>query len=127
MMNVALLRVLFTHAMLVRPRLALGPLAALGPLLADPRSRTVRMFLDLGRSFPSEYPVAAPVEEAIRDEHALARLLDYGLIAPRLSALYARRYKMVDNYRTRDPKVAANQGAGDVQLPQARVIKDDRD
>ncbi|MER5472813.1 hypothetical protein [Streptomyces sp. NPDC002685] len=89
MMNVALLRVLFTHAMLVRPRLALGPLAVLGPLLADPRSRTVRMFLDLGRSFPSDYPVAVPVEEAILDEHALARSLDYGLIAPRLSALYA--------------------------------------
>lgn len=89
MMNVALLRVLFTHTMLVRPRLALGPLAPLGPLLADPRRRGVRMFLDLGRSFPSAYPVTLPVEEAILDEHALARALDYGLIAPRLTAVYA--------------------------------------
>ncbi|MFJ9648310.1 hypothetical protein [Streptomyces sp. NPDC101206] len=88
MMNVALLRVLFTHAMLVRPRLALGRLAVLGPPLADPRRRTVQMFLDLGRSFPIEYPVAAPIENTILDEHALARMLDYGLIAPRLPAVY---------------------------------------
>lgn len=42
-MNVALLRVLFTHTMLVRPRLALGRLAVLGPLAADPRHRAVHM------------------------------------------------------------------------------------
>lgn len=88
MMNVALLRVLFTHAMLVRPRLALGPLAALGPLMADPRHRAVKMYLDLGRSFPPEYPVSAPVEETVLDEHPLARMLDYGVIAPRLPELY---------------------------------------
>ncbi|MFD3555872.1 hypothetical protein ACFWWA_27795 [Streptomyces goshikiensis] len=90
MMNVALLRVLFTHAMLARPRLALGRFAAaLGPRLADPRHRTVQMFLDLGRSFPAEYPVPLPVAETILDEHPLARMLDYGVIAPRLPALYA--------------------------------------
>ncbi|MGW7363120.1 hypothetical protein ACWGI8_06755 [Streptomyces sp. NPDC054841] len=88
MMNVALLRVLFTHAMLVQPRLALGRLAALGPLMADPRHRAVKMFLDLGRSFPPQYPVTTPIEETVLDEHALARMLDYGVIAPRLPALY---------------------------------------
>ncbi|MGV9456866.1 hypothetical protein [Streptomyces sp. NPDC003635] len=88
MMNVALLRVLFTHAMLVRPRLALGRLAVLGPLAADPRHRAVRMFLDLGRSFPPHYPVTESIEETLLDEHALARMLDYGVIAPRLPALY---------------------------------------
>ncbi|MFF3055040.1 hypothetical protein [Streptomyces sp. NPDC057909] len=88
MLNVALLRVLFTHAMLARPRLALGRLAPLGPLLADPRHRAVQMFLDLGRSFPPQYPVIETVEETILDEHAFARMLDYGLIAPRLTALY---------------------------------------
>ncbi|WP_326570597.1 hypothetical protein OIE69_04400 [Actinacidiphila glaucinigra] len=60
MMNVALLRVLFTHAMLARPRLTLGPLALFGPLMADPRHRAVQMYLDLGRSFPPGYPVTAP-------------------------------------------------------------------
>ena len=89
MMNVALLRVLFTHAMLTRPRLALGPLAPFGPLMADPRHRAVQMYLDLGRSFPPEYPVTTPVEDTVLDEHALARMLDYGVIAPRLSELYA--------------------------------------
>ncbi|MFD0142758.1 MULTISPECIES: hypothetical protein [unclassified Streptomyces] len=88
MMNVALLRVLFTHAMLVKPRLALGRMARLGPQLVDPRHRTVKLFLDLGRSFPSEYPLIVPTEETILDEHALARMLDYGMIAPRLPALY---------------------------------------
>ncbi|WP_326783261.1 hypothetical protein [Streptomyces sp. NBC_00151] len=89
MMNVALLRVLFTHAMLVRPRLALGWLGPLGPRLVDPRYRTVKWFLDLGRSFPAVYPVTLPTVDTILDEHAVARMLDYGVIAPRLSALYA--------------------------------------
>ncbi|MFD9214399.1 hypothetical protein ACFVY9_15055 [Streptomyces sp. NPDC059544] len=99
MMNVALLRVLFTHAMLAEPRLALGRLAALGPLMADPRHRNVQLFLDLGRSFPAEYPVTAPVEETVLDEHALARVLDYGLIAPRLTALYAFSAASLDQPR----------------------------
>ncbi|MGW1886678.1 hypothetical protein [Streptomyces sp. NPDC001970] len=102
MMNVALLRVLFTHAMLVQPRLALGRLAALGPLLADPRHRAVQMFLDLGRSFPPEYPVTAPVEDTILDEHALARMLDYGVIAPRLPALYEFSAASLDQPRLTD-------------------------
>ncbi|MFF3564489.1 hypothetical protein ACFYXS_31035 [Streptomyces sp. NPDC002574] len=102
MMNVALLRVLFTHAMLVRPRLALGRAAAFGPLLADPRHRAVRMFLDLGRSFPPDYPVTTPVDETVLDEHALARMLDYGLIVPRLPALYAFSAESLDQPRLTD-------------------------
>jgi hypothetical protein len=88
MMNVALLRVLYTHALVTQPRLALGPLAALGPLLADPRAPGVRLFLDLRRSFPSHYPVPVPLSEAIAREQPLARTLDYGVIAPRLPELY---------------------------------------
>ncbi|MGY1808852.1 hypothetical protein ACI8AF_15900 [Blastococcus sp. SYSU D00669] len=88
MMNVALLRVLFTHALVARPRLALGPLAALGPVLADPRGPTVCLFLDLRRSFPSSYPLQVPLTEAIAREQPLARALDYGAIAPRLPDLY---------------------------------------
>ncbi|WP_328393889.1 hypothetical protein OHS70_04530 [Streptomyces sp. NBC_00390] len=102
MMNVALLRVLFTHAMLVRPRLALGRLAALGPVMADPRHRTVKMYLDLGRSFPTEYPVSTPIEETLLDEHALARMLDYGVIAPRLPALYEFSAASLDQPRLTD-------------------------
>ena len=51
----------------------------------------------------------------------------FAFLAAFVFALYTRRYKMVDNYRTRDPKVAANKGAGDVQLPEARVVKDKSD
>ncbi len=89
MMNVALLRVLFAHALVADPRLALGPLAPLGPVLADPRRLTVALFLDLRRSFPHEYPVRLPLAEAIAREQPLARALDYGVIAPRLPDLYA--------------------------------------
>jgi hypothetical protein len=89
MMNVALLRVLFTHALVAQPRLALGPLAPLGPLLADPRGPTVGLFLDLRRSFPSHYPLRLTVAEAMAREQWLARALDYGVIAPRLGELYA--------------------------------------
>lgn len=56
--------------------------------MADPRHRAVQMFLHLGPSFPPEYPVTARVEDAVLDDHALARVLDYGVIAPRLPALY---------------------------------------
>ncbi|MGY1604574.1 hypothetical protein [Geodermatophilus sp. SYSU D00815] len=89
LMNVALLRVLYTHALVARPRLALGPLARLGPVLADPRGPTVRLFLDLRRSFPSHYPVTLPLAEVIAREQPLARALDYGVIAPRLPDVYA--------------------------------------
>lgn len=88
MMNVALIRVLYTHALVARPRLALGPLAPLGPLVADPRRRAVGLFLDLRRSFPAVYPQTASLEQAIANEQVLARAMDYGLIAPRLPELY---------------------------------------
>ncbi|MGY1607559.1 MULTISPECIES: hypothetical protein [unclassified Geodermatophilus] len=89
MMNVALLRLLFTHALVARPRLALGPLARLGPALVDPRGPTVGLFLDLRRSFPTHYPLRLSLGQAIAAEQPLARALDYGVIAPRLPELYA--------------------------------------
>jgi hypothetical protein len=89
MMNVALLRLLYTHALVAHPRLALGPLARLGPALVDPRGPTVGLFLDLRRSFPSHYPLRLPLGQAIAAEQPLARALDYGVIAPRLPELYA--------------------------------------
>lgn len=88
MMNVALLRVIYTHALLARPGLALGPLAIIGPWAADPRRRAVGWFLGLGRAFPAEYPVTRLLDQAIAGERPLARALDYGLIAPRLPELY---------------------------------------
>jgi hypothetical protein len=57
MMNVALLRVLYAHALAASPRLALGPLAPLGQLLGDPRRGSVGLFLDLRNVFPESYPL----------------------------------------------------------------------
>jgi hypothetical protein len=89
MMNVALLRVIFAHALAAAPRLALGLLAPLGRLLGDPRRRSVGLFLDLRNTFPDRYPLTgARLDDIIAAERPLARALDYGVIASRLTELY---------------------------------------
>src|SRR3954449_3150780 len=55
-MNVALLRVLYAHALAAAPRLALGPFAPLGRLLGDPRVGMAGVFLSLRRVLPDRYP-----------------------------------------------------------------------
>jgi hypothetical protein len=89
MMNLALLRVIYAHALAAAPRLALGRLAPLGRLLGDPRRRSVRLFLDLRNQFPADYPLDGwRLEELIAAEGSLARAIDHGVIAPRLAELY---------------------------------------
>ena len=46
-MNVVLCRVLYAHCLVTAPRLALGWLRHLAPLLADPRLGMTGIFLDL--------------------------------------------------------------------------------
>jgi hypothetical protein len=87
-MNVALVRVLYAHALNGAPRLALGRLALLGRVLGDPRLGMTGAFLSLGRVLPDRYPLARHVERYIADEHRLGRMLDYAVIAPRLQRLY---------------------------------------
>ena len=87
-LNVALLRVLYAHALVAAPRLSLGRFAPLGGLLGDPRLGMAGAFLSLGRVLPDRYPLRADVEAYLVDEHRIGRLLDYGVIAPRLQALY---------------------------------------
>ena len=87
-MNVALLRVLYAHALVSAPSLALGRCAPLGPLLGDPRLGMAGAFLSLGRVLPDRYPLAGDVRGYLLDEHRLGRLLDYAVIAPRLQRLY---------------------------------------
>lgn len=89
MMNVALLRVIHAHAMVAEPRLAVGRLARAAQLLADPRRGTVGFFLDLRHAFPARYPLPRPLDEIITVEASLPSALDYGIIAPRLTELYA--------------------------------------
>jgi hypothetical protein len=87
-MNVALVRVLYAHALVGAPRLALGGLAPLGHVLGDPRLGMAGLFLSLRRVLPNRYPLALDVERYIADEQRLGRLLDYAVIVPRLQRLY---------------------------------------
>ena len=87
-MDVALLRVLYAHALAAAPRLALGRLAPLGRVLGDPRLGMAGVFLSLRRVLPDRYPLARDVERYIAGEQRLGRLLDYAVIAPRLGRLY---------------------------------------
>lgn len=87
-MNVALLRVLYAHALGAAPRLALGPFAPLGHLLGDPRLGMAGVFLSLRAVLPDRYPLMLDVERYIAGEQRLGRLLDYAVIVPRLQALY---------------------------------------
>jgi hypothetical protein len=87
-MNVALLRVLYAHALAAAPRLALGRFAALGRLLGDPRLGMAGVFLSLHAVLPNRYPLAHDVERYIADKQRLGRILDYAVIVPRLQRLY---------------------------------------
>jgi hypothetical protein len=87
-LNVALVRVLYAHALVASPRLSLGRVAPLGPLLGDPRLGMAGAFLSLRPVLPADYPLEDPVETYLRRENRLGRTLDYGVIVPRLQALY---------------------------------------
>ncbi len=87
-MNVALVRVLYAHALAAAPRLALGRFAPLGRLLGDPRLGMTGVFLSLRAVLPNRYPLALDVESYIADEQRLGRMLDYAVIVPRLQCLY---------------------------------------
>jgi hypothetical protein len=87
-MNVALVRVLYAHALVAAPRLALGRFAPLGRVLGDPRVGMAGAFLSLGRVLPDRYPLARDVESYIKAEHDLGRMLDYSVIAQRGQQVY---------------------------------------
>ena len=87
-MNVALVRVLYAHALVAAPRLALGRLAPLGRLVGDPRLGMAGVFLSLRRVLPNRYPLDRDVERYVAEEQRLGRMLDYAVIVPRLQHLY---------------------------------------
>jgi hypothetical protein len=86
--NVVLLRVLYAHALVAAPRLSLGRFAPLGRFLGDPRLGMAGAFLSLSRILPARYPVADDLRTYVTAENNLGRLLDYGVILPRLEPLY---------------------------------------
>ncbi|OLT11696.1 hypothetical protein BJF78_26465 [Pseudonocardia sp. CNS-139] len=87
-LNLVLLRVLYAHAMVSAPRLALGPLAPLARALGDPRMGMTGIFLSLSRILPDTYPLDDDVERYVAVEHQVGRLLDVGVIQPRLQQVY---------------------------------------
>ena len=87
-LNVALLRVLYAHTLNAAPRLALGRFAPLGRALGDPRLGMAGLFLALGRVLPDHRPLRNSLDAYLGNEHAIGRMIDYGVIAPRLEALY---------------------------------------
>ena len=97
--NVALVRVLYAHALVAAPRMALGRLAPVGRVLGDPRLGLAGAFLSLRRVIPNHYPLVRDVEWYIADEQRLGRLLDYAVIAPRLQRLYEWSAEELDEPR----------------------------
>ncbi len=87
-MNVVLCRVLYAHALVAAPRLSLGWLRPLAPFLGDPRLGMTGIFLQLSRVLPGEYPLSGEVSYYLSNELGFGRLLDYGVIVPRLQQLY---------------------------------------
>jgi hypothetical protein len=87
-LNVVLVRVLYAHALVAASRLALGRCARLGSMLGDPRLGMAGGFLALGRVVPDRYPLDRDIGAYLADENSLGRMLDYGVIAPRVQSLY---------------------------------------
>jgi len=100
-MNVALARVLYAHALVGAPRLALGRLAPLGSL-GDPRLGMAGLFLSLRRVLPNQYPLSLDAERYIADEQRVGRMLDYAVIVPRLQRLYEWSAQELDEPRLLD-------------------------
>jgi hypothetical protein len=89
-MDVTLGRVLFVHGILMTPRAALGPFFwPLGRILADPRSRSVDIYLSLRDILPDTYPIAGQsITEILDAENFAGRIIDYGVLLPRAQSLY---------------------------------------
>jgi len=88
--DVALARLLCVHALVLTPRLVLGRLAAVGRLAGDPRWRGADLFLSLHRVLPDRYPLTGiSIEKILAAENYAGRLIDCGVILPRMQVLYA--------------------------------------
>lgn len=86
--NLVLVRVIYAHAMVSAPRLALGWLAAVARPLDDPRLGMTGIFLSLSRVLPDRYPLGEDVAPYVQQEHGFGHFLDVGVILPRARALY---------------------------------------
>jgi len=87
--NLVLVRVLYAHALVTQPRLALGWLAPFGRLLGDPRLGMTGIFLSLSRVLPARYPLEDDLDRYVKREHKAGHVLDVGVIVPRLDLLFS--------------------------------------
>jgi hypothetical protein len=89
-MNVALSRVLYAHALVASPKLALGRVRAVSRVLGDPRWRGADLFLSMHNILPVRYPLdGISIKDILALENYAGRLIDYGVMMPRVQALYA--------------------------------------
>jgi hypothetical protein len=96
-MNVVLVRVLFAHALVLDANLALGRLSFLGRVIGHPRARGPQTLLALNNVLPERYPVLeSNVEHLVAAESRLGRILDFGVIAGRVAALYSSSAHALD-------------------------------
>jgi hypothetical protein len=86
--NIVLVRVLFAHALVAAPRLALGWLAPLGRPVGDPRAAMTGIFMSLSRVLPDRYPLGDELSPYLKKEHGFGHMLDVGVIQPRAIELY---------------------------------------
>jgi hypothetical protein len=86
--NLVLVRLLYAHALVAEPRLALDWLAPAAPALGDPRRAMTGLFLSISRVLPDVYPLDGELDDYIDDEHTIGRMLDLGVIMPRVDGLY---------------------------------------
>jgi hypothetical protein len=87
-MNVVLCRVLYAHALVAAPRIALSWLGPLAPFLGDPRLGMTGIFVQLSRVLPDEYPLRGSLPSYLTGEHGFGRLVDFGVMIPRLQQLF---------------------------------------
>ena len=102
-MDVAMARLVCVHALVVRPRLALGRLAPAGRLIGDPRWRGADLFLSLHNVLPDRYPLTGfSIDQILALENRAGRLIDYGVILPKMQALYEFAARDLDEPRLVD-------------------------
>jgi len=88
-LNLILARVLFAHALVAAPRMALSWLCPGGHILGDPRLAMTRIFVSLSRVMPDRYPLTRDLRWDIDNERGIGQILDLGMIQPRLGVLYS--------------------------------------
>jgi hypothetical protein len=104
LMNLILARVLFAQALVSAPKMALGHLAFMARVMGDPRHMLVEVAVGIPALYPRHYPLLHKEKhcdegrgEEIEEE--AVRIVDEGVISPRLEALYHFAGEQLDEPR----------------------------